>query len=75
MKKILLIILIVLGVILTWYFFFNSDDSKISPSDRAAVSLMPLPAKLKIKNGGFKITSDFGHAFKKNPSKKTQPCD
>lgn len=70
MKKNLLIILIVLGIILTWYFFFNSDDSKISPSDRAAVSLMPLPAQLKIKNGGFKITSDFGHAFKKNPSKK-----
>ncbi|MCB0601149.1 MAG: family 20 glycosylhydrolase [Saprospiraceae bacterium] len=60
MKKFLKILafvvaLLVLAAGILWYVYFRPAPPAISDADRARLEIMPLPAKLKLKDGAFVI--------------------
>lgn len=56
-----IILLILLGVAtFIWFNYLKPKPLPISREDRAAITLMPLPASLKLTGGEFVLTSGFG---------------
>ncbi len=58
----MLLILIVVAAI-AWFGFLKPEPPPISEEDRAALSMMPLPAKIKMGKGVFHLDSELGHEF------------
>jgi hexosaminidase len=58
---ILLVLLAVVAV--AWFGFLKPGPPPISAGDRAAVTLMPLPAEMKLGNGGFPLEEELTHDF------------
>lgn len=68
MKKVLKIIAWILGIlivlaIVAWFGFLRPEPPPISDADRAEISLMPLPAELKLGNGVFVLDHTLSHEF------------
>jgi len=68
MKKVLKIIAWILGILIltlaiAWFGFFKPEPPPISPADRAAINLMPLPAELKLGKGAFVLNETLSHHF------------
>jgi len=68
MKKVLKIIAWVLAVLsmiaaVAWFGFLKPEPPPISETDRAEITLMPLPAELKLGNGVFVISESLSHQF------------
>ena len=68
MKKVLKIIgwvlaalIIIAGV--AWFGFLKPEPPPISLEDRAKITLMPLPAELKLGNGVFVLNEALSHEF------------
>jgi hexosaminidase len=69
MKKALKIIGWILGIlillaVLAWFGFLKPEPPPISPEDRAQVTLLPLPAELKLGKGWLFLDENLGHEFK-----------
>ena len=68
MKKLLKIfgIVIVLLIFVSaglWYFLLRPAPPAISPEDRVAIRIMPLPAELKLRKGQLDLNEGLGHEF------------
>lgn len=77
MKKFLKILGVILGLLalaatIIWFVYLKPTPPPISEQDRASIQLMPLPAELTLRKGSLKISSEFGHKFKNDPSEKLQ---
>ncbi len=59
----ILLILIALAAV-AWFGFLKPDPPPISPEDRAQITLMPLPAEMKLGNGVFLLDENFNHVFR-----------
>ena len=68
MKKVFKIIGWILGILLlivviAWFGFLKPKPPPISPDDRSAITLMPLPSELKLGNKAFVLTEALSHEF------------
>ena len=68
MKKVLKIIVWILGILIliaavAWFGFLKPKPPPISEADRAEITLMPLPAELKLGNGVFVLSEELSHEF------------
>jgi hypothetical protein len=68
MKKAMKILAWILGILvlvlaIAWFGFLKPEPPPISQADRAAVSLMPLPAELKLGKGAFVLDETLSHQF------------
>jgi len=68
MKKVLKVIGWILGILLAivavaWFGFLKPKPPPISPEDRAELTIMPLPAELKLGSGGFVLDEALSHEF------------
>jgi hypothetical protein len=56
-----IIIFVLIAICSAIYFlWFNPEDPTISAEDRASISLMPLPAALKLGKGYYVLPEDLG---------------
>ena len=68
MKKVLkvigwILLVLLLAVAVAWFGFLKPKPPPISAGDRAEISLMPLPAQLKLGNGVWVLDEDLSHTF------------
>lgn len=56
----IILLVLVAGAAIAYYVFLKPKDPPISPADRARISLMPLPAALKLNKGQFLLGAGFG---------------
>ncbi len=68
MKKALKIVGWILGILIlvaavAWFGFLRPQPPPISPADREEISLMPLPAELKLDRGALVLDQSLSHAF------------
>ncbi len=69
MSKVLKIIgWILIGLItlvtIVWFGFLRPEPPPVSPEDRAAIHLMPLPADMKLRNGEFELAQGLEVRFR-----------
>jgi hexosaminidase len=57
------LLLVVVGLAVVWFGFFRPKPPPISSEDRAAITLMPLPAELKLGNEVFLLDDGLSHEF------------
>jgi len=57
------LLLVVVGLAVAWFGFFKPEPPPISSADRAAITLMPLPAELKLGNETFLLDDGLSHEF------------
>jgi hexosaminidase len=67
-KKALKIIAWILGILIliaaiAWFGFLKPEPPPISEADRAEITLMPLPAEMKLGNGVFVLSEELSHEF------------
>jgi hexosaminidase len=77
MKKALkitgLILLILIAVAaIAWFGFLKPQPPPVSEEDRAAVSLMPLPAEMSLGQGNFVLGEDLSHQFTQQSSPRLE---
>ena len=59
----ILVIILAVGAFI-YFKYMRPKPLPISPEDRAAIQIMPLPAMLKLDNGKFRISANFGYILK-----------
>jgi len=68
MKKVLKVVGWILLILLTaaavaWFGFLKPKPPPISPEDQAEITLMPLPAEMRLGKGVFVLDEDLSHQF------------
>ena len=58
----IIILVLIAGGAIAWFGFLKPEPPPISDEDRAKITLMPLPSKLELGSGSFKINSDLGYS-------------
>lgn len=56
-----LFLFIIVTATIAWFGFLKPEPPPISPEDRTQITIMPLPAELKLKDGFLLVNPNFGH--------------
>jgi hexosaminidase len=67
-------ILVVIAVVsaVAWFGFLRPEPPPISPEDRAVLTLMPLPAALRLEDGLLVLDADVSHQFRGSSTRRLE---